>query len=214
MYATVVPSQSGLRCFRAQLYKSSTWNTVSSWQAKILTWRCEGAYSNTQTLRPLRGLSKICLRCSLAVPPSNWLSPWESCSEMGPSLWSPGHHFFTPAFTFRAELPQQAPAGDLSSSGSSAYLRLPSSPISPCHLHLLTPTSPLSCLESSLKTIFLFLPVFPPPLLLNSMAIVNLVPLAAASFDTESSIPQLGWALLEARRRTPGGWKGKFNLWQ
>ena len=100
---------------------------------------------------------------------------------------------FPRAFTFR-ELPHQAPAGDLSCSGPSAHLRLASSPTSPCHPCLLMPclTASLSHFESPLKTIFLFLPVFPPPLLLNSTAIVNLVPLAAASFDTESLIPRLG----------------------
>jgi len=66
-------------------------------------------------------------------------------------------------------------------------------------------TASLGHLESSLKTIFLFLTAFPPALSLGSMAVVNLVPLPAAPLDTESSIPQLGQALLEAWRRKPGG---------
>lgn len=47
-----------------------------------------------------------------------------------------------------------------------------------------------------------------------SMAIINLVRLAAASSDTESWIPQCDWALREVRRRNPGGWKGEIRLQQ
>lgn len=71
---------------------------------------------------------------------------------------------------------------------------------------------PLPCLESALNTISPFLPVF--PLLLSPRATVNLVLLAVALFDSESSSPQLGWALLEAQRRKPRGWKGEINLQQ
>lgn len=112
-------------------------------------------------------------RCmSLAAPPSNQLSPQECCSGKGLPLCSPGYDFFHAAFTFRAKLPHKAPAGDLSGSGSSAHLHLPSSPTSSCHPCLLTPclTTSLSHFESPLKTVFLLLLVFPPPLLLNSMA--------------------------------------------
>lgn len=45
----------------------------------------------------------------------------------------------------------------------------------------------------------------------TSVDIINLVPLAAGSSDTESWIPQRG---SEMQRRNPGGWKGEIRLQQ
>lgn len=56
---------------------------------------------------------------------------------------------------------------------------------------------------------------YSPPQLLNSMAIANLALLAAASFDTKSLTPQLGWALLGAhRRKLEGCERAKIHLQQ
>lgn len=129
--------------------------SVFSSQAKTLTCRCQVVYSNTQMLHPLWGFSKPCSWCtSLAVPAHSQLSLREGCS--GKALQD---ITFSWAFMFREKLPHQA--GNLSCCGPSAHLLLPSSTTSPWSPIFWLPSSPLSCLKSALKTVFLFLPVFP-----------------------------------------------------
>lgn len=108
--------------------------TAFSWQAQILTCRCEVVYSNMQMFHPLRGFSKTCLWCTTwAVPANSQLSLREGCS--GKALQD---ITFSSAFMFREKLGHYQ-ASDLCCCAPSAHLLLPSYPTILWQPYLLTP---------------------------------------------------------------------------